>query len=105
MISYFTLALAIVAEVFGSSMLKASNGFSRVLPIVGIAAGYAIAFYSLSIALKGLPLGMVYATWSGVGTILTVLTGILFFQETINQKGALGIFILLVGITLLNFTK
>ncbi|KOO46906.1 DMT family transporter [Priestia koreensis] len=105
MISYFTLALAIVAEVFGSSMLKASNGFSRVLPIVGIAVGYAIAFYSLSIALKGLPLGMVYATWSGVGTILTVLTGILFFQETINRKGALGIFILLVGITLLNFTK
>lgn len=104
-IAYILLALAILSEVFGSTMLKLSHGFTRLLPIVGVVIGFGIAFYSLSIALKTLPLGVVYATWSGAGTILTVLIGVWLFKERLTRKSAVGIALLVVGIILLNLEK
>ncbi|WP_141230077.1 DMT family transporter [Terribacillus saccharophilus] len=103
--SYLFLAASILFEVFSSTMLKLSNGFKRLLPVVGIVVGYGISFYALSITLQSLPLGVVYATWSGVGTILTVVIGVLLFKEKVNKKGALGIAILLVGLVLMNLSK
>lgn len=96
------LAFSIIAEVFGTTMLKLSNGFSRVFPIIGVAVGFGLAFYLVSIAMMTLPLGFTYAVWSGVGTILTVLIGVFLFNEKINKKAILGIGILLIGIVLLN---
>ncbi|OCA81426.1 transporter [Bacillus wudalianchiensis] len=83
-------------------MLKLSNGFTRLSPIAGVIVGFGIAFYLLSISLKTLPLGVVYATWSGCGTILTAVAGVLFFKEKINRQGVLGIGLLVVGLILLN---
>ncbi|NMM52573.1 DMT family transporter [Paenibacillus aquistagni] len=103
--SYLWLGLAIIMEVFGSTMLKLSNGFKRWLPVVGLIAGYGLAFWLLSYSLKSLPLGLVYATWSGVGTILTVLTGMWIFKERMNRQAWLGMAILIVGIVMLNATK
>ncbi|WCN36348.1 DMT family transporter [Aneurinibacillus uraniidurans] len=102
---YFLLGIAIISEVFGSTMLKMSHGFTRFFPVVGVIAGYALAFYFLSITLQGLPLGFVYAVWSGVGTILTVLVGIRFFQEKISKQGFIGIGVLVLGLVLLNLAK
>lgn len=99
---YLLLGIAIVSEVFGSTMLKLSNGFTRLLPVAGVIVGFGVAFYSLSIALKTLPLGVVYATWSGCGTILTVIAGVLFFKEKVNKQDILGIGLLIVGLVLLN---
>lgn len=96
------LAFSIIAEVFGTTMLKLSNGFSRVFPIIGVAVGFGLAFYLVSIAMMTLPLGFTYAVWSGLGTILTVLIGVFLFNEKINKKAILGIGILLIGIVLLN---
>lgn len=78
---YLFLAVSILFEVFSSTMLKLSNGFKRILPVLGLVAGYGISFYALSITLQSLPLGVVYATWSGIGTILTVIIGVLLFKE------------------------
>ncbi|PAF19180.1 QacE family quaternary ammonium compound efflux SMR transporter [Terribacillus saccharophilus] len=103
--SYLFLAASILFEVFSSTMLKLSDGFKRLLPVIGIVLGYGISFYALSITLQSLPLGVVYATWSGVGTILTVVIGILLFKERVNKKGVLGIAILLVGLVLMNLSK
>lgn len=103
--SYLFLAASILFEVFSSTMLKLSDGFKRILPVVGIVLGYGISFYALSITLQSLPLGVVYATWSGVGTILTVVIGVLLFKEKVNKKGVLGIAILLVGLVLMNLSK
>ena len=103
--SYLFLAASILFEVFSSTMLKLSDGFKRLLPVVGIVLGYGISFYALSITLQSLPLGVVYATWSGVGTILTVVIGVLLFKEKVNKKGVLGIAILLVGLVLMNLSK
>ncbi|MBD8497211.1 DMT family transporter [Paenibacillus arenosi] len=102
---YVLLLFSIVFEVFGSFMLKLSNGFTRALPVTGVIVGYGLCFYLLSNVLQFLPLGPVYATWSGLGTILTVLVGVLFFKERINRTGVIGIVLLITGLVLLNMTK
>ncbi|WP_413367651.1 DMT family transporter [Lysinibacillus sp. 3P01SB] len=99
---YLWLAIAIIAEVFGSSMLKLTEGFKRLLPSLGVVAGYAVAFYGLSLALKELPLGVAYAIWAGVGTALTALVGILFYKEALNIKKSIGILLIIGGVVLLN---
>lgn len=100
--AYFLLAVAIVSEVFGSTMLKASSGFKKILPVIGIAIGYAIAFYALSLSLKTLPLGLAYAIWSGVGTALTALIGIIIFKEGWNSKKLIGLGLIIGGVVILN---
>ncbi|MBD8038168.1 multidrug efflux SMR transporter [Solibacillus sp. A46] len=100
--AYFLLAVAIVSEVFGSTMLKASSGFKKLFPVIGIAIGYAIAFYALSLSLKTLPLGLAYAIWSGVGTALTALIGIIVFKEGWNSKKLLGLGLIIGGVVILN---
>lgn len=102
MVFYLFLAGAIVFEVFGSTMLKLSHGFTKFAPIIGVVLGYTVAFYMLSKALQALPLGLSYATWSGVGTVLTVIIGVFLFNEKVNRQGVLGIAILIVGIVMLN---
>lgn len=99
---YIWLAIAVIAEVTGSSLLKLTDGFKRLLPTSGVMVGYAIAFYALSLSLKNLPLGVAYAIWAGVGTALTVLVGIIFYKETIHFKKAIGILFIIGGVVLLN---
>lgn len=101
---YILLFLAIISEVFGSTMLKLSHGFSKVVPIIGVIAGFGVSFYFFSLALVDLHLGFSYAVWSGVGTILTAIVAVMLFKERINKGGMLGIGLLLVGVILLNLT-
>lgn len=96
------LLIAIVAEVFGSSMLKASNGFKRLLPSLGIILGYGVAFFMFSLSLKTIPLGMAYAIWSGLGTALTALIGIFIYKEGFNSKKLLGLGLIIGGVVILN---
>src|SRR5699024_12015696 len=105
MMAYLLLALAIVAEIIGATMLKKSNGFSSKLPIVGIVLGYGFAFYLLSLVLLEFPLGFTYAVWCGLGTVLTVVVGIWLFKEKVNKKGVLGMCILILEIVLLILVK
>lgn len=99
---YVWLAIAILSEVFGSSMLKLTDGFKRLLPSIGVVVGYAVAFYGLSLALQDLPLGVAYAIWAGVGTALTALVGIVFYKEAFNMKKSIGILLIIGGVALLN---
>ncbi len=78
---FLYLALAIVSEVFGSTMLKLSEGFTQAWPIIGIIAGFLSAFTFLSFSLKTIDLSSAYATWSGVGTALTAIVGFLFLAK------------------------
>lgn len=100
--AYFVLALSIVSEVFGSSMLKATNGFKRILPTIGVIIGYGIAFYALSLSLKTIPLGVAYAIWAGLGTALTALVGIIIYKESFNSKTLYGLILIIGGVILLN---
>lgn len=100
---YIYLAIAIVGEVLGTSALKSSEGFTRLAPSLGAMAGYAVAFYFLSITLKTLPVGVAYAMWSGIGIVLVAAVGTLVFGQKIDLWGAVGMGLIVAGVIVLNF--
>ena len=69
MSAFVFLLIAIISEVFASSMLKLTSGFKRLLPSIGVVIGYGAAFYFLSLTLQSLPIGTAYAVWAGLGII------------------------------------
>ena len=100
--AWVTLTLAILAEVVGTSALKASEGFSRLWPSVAVVAGYGVAFYFLSLTLKHIPVGIAYAVWSGAGTVLITVIGVLAFRQKIDLAGVIGIALIVAGVLVLN---
>ena len=80
MLSYFLLALSIGLELFATTMLKASDGFTRPLQTVACVLGYVGSFYTLTHVLKYIPLSVTYATWSGVGLVVTALISVFIFS-------------------------
>ncbi|GAB0169322.1 multidrug efflux SMR transporter [Lysinibacillus sp. CTST325] len=99
---YLFLALSIVSEVIATTMLKFSEAFTILGPSIAVAVGYGISFYSLSLCLKTLPLSLAYAIWSGIGTALTVIVGIVVWGDIFNLYSALGIILIIGGVILLN---
>ncbi|MDO9203262.1 MAG: SMR family transporter [Hydrogenophaga sp.] len=106
MSAWLLLGLAIVAEVIGTSALKASEGFTRMGPSVVVVAGYAIAFYCLSLVLKTLPVGITYAVWSGLGIVLITLVAFVLYGQKIDLPGLIGMGLIMAGVVVLNvFSK
>jgi len=100
------LSVAIVSEVAATSALKASDGFSRLWPSLVVVAGYAIAFYFLSLTLKTVPVGVAYAIWSGAGVALIALIGWAFFGQTLDMPAVIGMLLIVAGVLVLNlFSK
>ena len=96
------LIIAIVAEVLGTSALRASDGFSRLWPSVLVIVGYAVAFYFLSLTLKTIPMGVSYAIWSGVGIVLISLVGWLVFDQTLDAPALAGMGLIVTGVLVIN---
>jgi small multidrug resistance pump len=96
------LAIAIVAEVVGTSALKASNGFTSLWPSLLAGGGYVVAFYLLSLAVRTLPVGIVYAVWCGIGSVLILLVGRVVWGQTIDTAGLIGIGLIIAGVVVLN---
>ena len=96
------LALAIGSEIVATVSLKLSDGFTRLVPSVVVVLGYAMSFYALSISLRTIPLGVVYAIWSGVGTAAIVVIGLFLFRETLDAVKVIGIGLIITGVVVLN---
>ncbi len=96
------LAIAIISEVIATSALKASDGFTRLTPSVIVVVGYVVAFYCLSLTLRSIPVGIVYAIWSGVGIVLISLVGWLVFGQTLSWAAILGMGFITMGVIILN---
>ena len=96
------LALAILAEVAATMALKASAGFSRLWPTLASLLGYAVAFYCMSLAMRTVPVGVIYAIWSGVGIVLIALFSWLFYGERLDAPALAGIGLILAGVLLIN---
>lgn len=92
------LLLAIVLEIFGTSMMKLSYGLTNLLPTIGMFAGYILCFVFLSLALKTIEMGVAYAIWSAVGLILIALIGIIFFHESVTFPKLFGILLIVIGV-------
>lgn len=100
--SYLYLALAIVGELIGSSLLKASEGFSKLFPTIGVIIAFVGCFFFLSLSLKTIPLNTAYAIWSGLGIVFTAIISVLIWKEKINMASITGIILILVGVVILN---
>ena len=98
------LALAIGTEVVATTSLKLSDGFSRLGWVAVVVAGYGISFYAMSVALRSIQLGVVYAVWSGVGTAAIVVIGYVLFHEVLDVVKLAGIGLIIVGVMMLNYT-
>ena len=103
---YLFLALAIIFEVVGSSFMKASNGFSKLIPTLIFVGAYITCFYFLSLALKTIPLGTAYAIWAGLGIVLTAAISVIIFKQTLDAPAIIGILFIVVGVVIMNiFSK
>jgi small multidrug resistance pump len=101
-VHWLYLSIAIVSEVIATSALKAAEGFTRWLPSVLVVAGYASAFYFMSLTLKVIPLGITYAIWSGVGLALISLAGWILYGQSLDIPAIIGISLIVAGVLVLN---
>ncbi|WP_338881149.1 SMR family transporter [Achromobacter veterisilvae] len=100
------LGVAIVAEIFATSALKGSEGFTRLVPSIVTVSGYLISFYFLSLTLREIPVGIAYAIWSGVGIVLISIVGAVFFKQHLDTPALIGVGLIIAGVVVMNvFSK
>jgi len=103
---YLYLAAAIVAEVVATSSLKASQEFTRLVPSLLVVVGYGISFFMLTLVLRTLPVGIVYAVWSGLGIVLVTLVAALLFGQIPDLPAVLGMLLIIAGVAVIHlFSK
>lgn len=96
------LTMAIVAEVIATTMLKASEGFTRLWPSLVVVVGYGVAFWGLSMVVKTMPLGIVYAIWSGMGIVLVSIAAVFVYQQKLDWPAVLGMGLIIAGVLVIN---
>ncbi|WP_411817554.1 DMT family transporter [Hyphococcus sp. DH-69] len=100
--AYIQLAIAIIAEVIGTSSLKASDNFSNLIPTLLVFGGYGISFYFLANVVKEIPVGITYAIWSGAGIVLVALISIVIYRQVPDFAAWLGMGLIIAGIVVMN---
>ncbi len=98
---YLHLALAILCEVIGTTFMKESQGFTKLVPSLVTAVSYATAFYFLAITLKTIPTGVAYAIWSGVGIVLIGTVGWVFQGQRLDFAAMLGMGLIVAGVAVI----
>jgi len=102
MIVYLYLGLAVAFEVVGTSALKATDGFTRLLPSLVVVAGYGGAIFLLTLVVKVLPVGIVYAIWSGLGTALIVVVAAALYRQIPSLAEVAGVALIIAGVVVIN---
>ncbi|WP_170790873.1 DMT family transporter [Ruegeria lacuscaerulensis] len=104
--AYFILLFAVIAETIGTTALQASQQFTRFWPSVLVVVGYGIAFYLMALTLRYMPVGIVYAIWSGMGIALIAIIGFVVFGQRLDWPAVLGLGMILTGILIIHlFSK
>ena len=104
--TYLYLAIAIIAEVIATSFLKSCEVFTRLWPSLVVVAGYAVAFLFLSLTLRSLSVGIVYAIWSGAGIVLVSIIAWILFGQKLDVPAIIGIALIIAGVAVINlFSK
>ncbi|BAC24732.1 emrE [Wigglesworthia glossinidia endosymbiont of Glossina brevipalpis] len=102
MICYIYLFIAILAEVFSTSLLKISEGFTKIFPSILIILGYIVSSFFLSLALKDIPIGIAYSSWSGFGIVFVTISGYFLYNQKINLIEIFGIILIITGVLIIN---
>ena len=99
---YLYLALSIVAEVIGTSALKASETFTRLVPSLVTLTAYPVCFFFFALCLRTLPVGIAYALWSGFGMVLIALVGWFWFKQQLDGPALIGLALIVAGVVVVN---
>lgn len=103
---YGYLAIAIISEVIATNALKASDGFTRLVPSIIVLIGYGAAFYFLSIVLKSVSVGVAYAIWAGMGIVLVAIVAAVMFRQLPDLPAIIGMILIVSGVVVINvFSK
>ncbi len=100
--AYIFLAVAIITEVTATSALKASDGFTKLVPSVLVIVGYGVSFYCLTIVLQTIPIGIAYAVWAGLGIILVAIVGMIHFKQVPDIPAIIGMGLIISGVVVIN---
>lgn len=103
--SYLLLFAAIAFEIAGTMMLPLSQNFTKGFPTAILIASYGLSFYFLAIVSTKLPLSVVYASWAGVGVFSVALLSYIFYKQSLNWQTILGLFFIVIGVTIVNVYK
>ena len=96
------LILAIISEVIATTVLKASDGFSRLYPSIVVVVGYCFSFWALSQVVKVMPLGIAYAIWSGLGIVLVSVAAVFVYQQKLDLPAIVGMTLIIAGVLVIN---
>jgi len=99
---YVYLTLAILFETIGTTALQASVQFTRFWPTVVVILAYGCAFYLLGITLKFMPVGIVYAIWSGLGIVFIAIIGFVVFGQRLDAPALIGLALIIAGILVIH---
>ena len=104
--TYWYLAIAIIAEVAATSALRASEEFTRLVPSLIVIVGYGVSFYFMMLVLRVIPVGITYAIWSGIGIVLVTIVGAIFFKQIPDAPALLGMGLIIAGVVVIHlFSK
>jgi small multidrug resistance pump len=98
---YIYLLIAILAEVIASTALRATKGFTELVPSLITVLGYAVSFYALSQTLNVFKLGIVYAIWSGIGMVLITFLGWVIYGQKMDWAALVGIALIIAGVVVI----
>ncbi|MGV3549881.1 DMT family transporter [Rhizobium sp.] len=99
---YAFLIVAIVAEVIATTAMARSDGFTRLVPSLISLVGYGLAFYLLSLVTRSMPVGIVYAIWSGAGIVLVAAASWLLYGQKLDLPAIAGIVLIITGVLMIN---
>ena len=105
MMGWILLVIAIVLEVAGTTNMKLSEGFSKLVPSVLVLLFYALSIIALTFAVNRLDVSVAYAVWSGMGTALVAMIGLWFFQESVTAIKVVALGLIIVGVVMLHLTS
>jgi small multidrug resistance pump len=100
--TYLILTIAIFFEVGGTMLLPVSQNFTKIVPTVTLAVLYLLSFYLITFVVNKVPIAIVYATWSGLGVFTVAILGYLFFKQSLSWQAVLGLFLIVIGVVLVN---
>lgn len=100
--NWLFLGIAIVSEVVGTSMLKSSEGFTKLWPSLIVMVGYGAAFFFLSLSLRTIPIGVAYAIWSGIGIVAITAIAWVFLDQRLDIPAIFGILLIVAGVVTMN---
>ena len=99
---YILLAISIILEITATGSLKATEGFTRWMPSLISVVAISGCMFLMSHVMKILPVGITYATWSGVGIVSLTLIGIIKYKQVPNLATIFGLVLIIVGVVIVN---